>query len=271
MQISTAVFFLCSAGALGCIVYLILRLRRERAESIQKTEERRSSFVSIISHQLRTPLSVIKGYLEALSAGDLGPLNDSQGEYVNDALKMNRETIELVNDYLHIVKLDAQKLDLKREMIDFTALIEQEVKRLQSIARASNCELVFQAPTGSRPFISADRVKLKQVVENILTNAIKYSSGRGRAEIALTDRDTDVLFACKDNGVGIPADEQEAIFTKFFRAKNILHKDTVGSGLGLFIARVIVEAHGGSIWFESTEGKGTTFFFTIAKNSPDTP
>lgn len=267
---TTALILLSAIAILlsGVIVYLAIRLSRVQSASLRKMEERRSSFISIISHQLRTPLSVIRGYLEGLVTGDVGAVSDAQREYLNDALKVDRDTIELVNDYLNAVKLDAEKLQLNRQPLDLVGLVRAEIKKLTSLARASNCSLEFTEPATPIAPILADELKVRQVIENILSNAIKYSAGRGVAAISVADQGEAVQVACKDSGVGIPESEQDAIFTKFFRAKNVLHKDTTGSGLGLFLAKVIVEAHGGAIWFESQEGSGTTVFFTLPKKSP---
>ena len=138
------------------------------------------------------------------------------------------------------------------------------------LATASNFELVFKKPDGPPIVIPGDPIKLKQVVENILTNAVKYSTTKGHAVVTLSDQGDTVLFSCQDNGVGIPEDEQEAIFTKFFRARNILQKDTVGSGLGLYIAKIIIKAHGGTIGFTSKENEGTTVNVSLPKQSPPT-
>jgi len=267
MHIATVILSIALIGLIIFCAILKKKLRTVRQDAIRIMEERRSGFIAIISHQLRTPLSVIKGYLEGLLTGDQGVITDGQKDYLQDALKVNRDTIELVNDYLNVVKLDSEEMKLNKQEADLTELAVAEVKKLNSLARASNCILEFKQPQKALPVISVDVIKLKQVIENILTNAIKYSGGKGKAIIALEDRESEVVFSCKDNGIGIPTDEQEAVFTKFFRAKNILRKDATGSGLGLYLARMVVAAHGGKIWFESEENQGTTVFFSIPKES----
>jgi two-component system, OmpR family, sensor histidine kinase VicK len=258
-------FIIFLVVAIAEFSYIILLLKKQKdieSVEIRRMEERRSSFISIISHQLRTPLSIIKGYLEALSTGDLGTLSDGQKEYVNGALDINRDTIDLVNDYLKAVRLDTEMVQVAPVPIDLALVIREEIKRLDNLARASNCQLSFQEP-GALPKVKADAIKIKQVVENILTNAIKYSSGRGQAVVTLTRKDQAVQFSCQDNGLGIPRDQQAELFTKFFRAQNILKKDTKGSGLGLYLNKKIIEALGGTIWVESEEGRGTTVYFTL--------
>jgi len=256
---------------LGGVIFYIAQLRQRivhiRKDEIKRMEVRRSGFISIISHQLRTPLSVIKGYLEALLTGDQGSLTEGQKEYLDDALKINKDTIKLANDYLDAVRLDSEKMSVKPQPLDLTKVVKEEIEILRLLAKAYNCELKFEEPPRPLPKAMADPIKIRQVIENIMANAIKYTSGRGRAIITLEEKGNNVLFKCQDIGVGIPADQQAEIFTKFFRARNIFQKDTKGSGLGLYLAKTIIEALGGKIWIKSAEGKGTTVFFQLLKYS----
>lgn len=247
------------------IFYLRRRLDGMAAEEIKKMEARRSGFISIISHQLRTPLSVINGYLEALLTGDQGPCNEAQKEYLRDALKINKNTVSLVNDYLKAVRLDSEKIPVNPQRFDLAESVQEIKDSLFLLARAHNCRIDFLPPAVQIPAVSADPIKIRQVIENILTNAIKYASGKGRVIITLAEKENGVLFQCRDNGVGIPDDEQAELFTKFFRAKNVLQKDTKGSGLGLYFAKMIIEALGGRIWLESKVGAGTTVYFLLPK------
>jgi signal transduction histidine kinase len=235
-------------------------------EEIKKMEDRRSGFVSIISHQLRTPLSIIKGYIEALVTGDQGQLNDGQKEYLNDALAISQDSVNLVNDYLDAVKIDIEHMVLKKEPVDLVQLVKNELDKLQPLALASNCEITFNPPAGQTLNASVDVIKIKQVIENILTNAIKYSRGRGQAQVALQAKGGQAVFSCQDSGLGIPKDQQAELFTKFFRAKNIVNRNTKGSGLGLYLTKIIVEAHGGHVMVASQENQGTTVQFTLPIN-----
>ncbi|MBI5037469.1 MAG: HAMP domain-containing histidine kinase [Candidatus Kerfeldbacteria bacterium] len=263
MSSLTIVLLILLVGAIGCAGYFYRRMYRIRQIERQKADNRRSAFISIISHQLRTPLSVIKGYLEGVLTGDQGPLNDGQKEYLQEALDINHDTIKLVNDYLEVVRLDIDKLIIHLERIQLEELVAEEVSKLTPLARASNCELVYTPPASALPSVQADRIKLRQVIENILTNAIKYTNGKGRAVITLEQRDGAIRFSVADNGVGVPQDQLDEVFTKFTRGKNVIQKNTQGSGIGLFLARMIVTAHGGEIWLDSKENKGTTVYFTL--------
>ncbi len=250
------------------VIYIFLmkkKISSLKKEEIKKMEDRRSGFISIISHQLRTPLSVVKGYLESLAEGDVGKLNPEQQDYVNDALKINKENIKMANDYLDAARLDAEAVNVIPEEVDMLEVVQGAVEKLKILAKAYNCDLIFTLPGEKLSNVYADKIKIKQVVENIIANALKYTSGKGNAKISLEQDRGNVIFHCQDTGIGIPADQQDDLFTKFFRAKNVIHKDTKGSGLGLFFAKSIIEALKGKIWVESEENIGTKVSFKLPK------
>lgn len=257
------ILFIILVAAIYYIISLRDQLKKVEKNELKKLEEKRSSFISIISHQLRTPLSVVKGYLEALSTGDQGELNEGQQDYLNDALKINKESIKLVNDYLEAIRLDTKELMVKPEEIDLVQLTKTINERLLILAKAYNCRIELLEPEKELSHVKADRIKIQQVIENIIANAIKYSDGKGEIKINIKQDDKFVIFECRDRGIGIPADQMSEIFTKFFRAKNIIQKDTQGSGLGLYLAKEIIETLGGKIWVESVENKGTTVSFKL--------
>lgn len=233
---------------------------------IQKAEKKRTEFISIVSHQLRTPLSIVRGYLESLINEDQGKLTPEQHEYIAEALKMNNTMILLVNDYLNAAQLDEHSIEIHPQPAQLEELVDEVVQSLTPFAQASNCDLAFDKPRTSLPSLKLDTIKLKQVIENVISNAIKYTGRGGRVHIWLDETDSQVVMHCQDTGVGIPEEQQAEIFTRFFRGHNVVGKDTHGSGLGLYIAKVIVEASGGRIWFESEEGKGTTMHVAVPKS-----
>ncbi|MFA6909328.1 MAG: ATP-binding protein [Patescibacteria group bacterium] len=227
-------------------------------KEVKKREAKRTEFVSIVSHQLRTPLSIVRGYLEALLNQDQGPLTPDQKEYIAEALQKNNTMIQMVNDYLSAAQLDDQKIEMHVSATQIEDIVEEIVQSLSPFATASNCELHFEKPAQPLPSLMIDPIKIKQVIENVVANAIKYTGRGGRVTIRLSAHDDGVEFTCEDTGIGIPQQQQADIFTRFFRGHNVIGKDTQGSGLGLFIAKVMVDAAHGRIWFESQEGKGTT-------------
>jgi len=232
-------------------------------KSMQKEEEIRVGFVSIISHQLKTPLSIIKGYLEGLLTGDQGQINPGQREYLNEALEINKETIDLVNDYLKYCQMDTGNIEVNPQLISLEMVVDEVIKKIMPLAHSSNCAIEYKKPKEKLPNVYVDLIKIKQVVQNILTNAIRYIKRRGEIIVEIKKTKNDIIFSCRDNGVGIPDSEQREIFTRFFRGKNVLKMDSHGSGLGLYLARVVIESSGGEIWFKSKENHGTKFYFSL--------
>ncbi len=227
-------------------------------KNVKEKEAKRTEFISIVSHQLRTPLAIVRGYLEALLTDDLGKLTDGQREYVSEALKKNNTMIHLINDYLNAAQLDQGKIEIHAEPTQFEELVDETVQSLVTFAQASNCELTFEKPKEKLPPLNIDPIKIQQVIENVISNAVKYTGRGGKVKTSLIKKENGVEFVCQDTGVGIPQQQQDEIFTRFFRGHNVIGKDTQGSGLGLFIAKTIIDASSGKIWFESEEGKGTT-------------
>ena len=232
-------------------------------KAVKVKEEKRVGFVSIISHQLKTPLSIVKGYLEGLLTGDQGKINPGQKEYLKEALEINKETINLVNDYLKYCQLTTGNIEVNPKWTSLENVVDDVVKQMTPLAKSSNCEIDYKKPKGKLPKVYVDLIKIKQVIQNILTNAIRYIKRTGKIIVRIKREKNDIIFSCQDNGVGIPKSEQKEIFTRFFRGKNVISLDSRGSGLGLYLARLVIESSGGKIWFNSKEGKGTTFYFSL--------
>lgn len=218
--------------------------------------------ISIVSHQLKTPLSAIKGYLEVLISEDLGKINLKQNEYLKDALTNTQRMIRLVMDLLDVSKIEEKKLELKFQPSDLREIVKKTVGEFSSLAKAKNCTLSFKT-TGEIPLVKADPLKIKEVVNNLISNAIGYNKKKGEVEISIKRKRNKVLFYCKDTGIGIPEKDKKKIFTKFYRSEKAIVLATGGSGLGLFISKAIIEKSGGKIWFKSREGKGSTFYFSL--------
>lgn len=218
--------------------------------------------VSIVSHQLKTPLSVIKGYFEVLASGDLGKLNKEQEEYIEDALENTKRMNSLVKDLLDVSRIEEGRLEFKPKSTNLEEIIKKSIKSFFSLAKAKNCTIYFKASEKIPPII-LDSLKIEQVINNLIANAITYNTKEGKIEIFLKKEKNNIIFYCKDTGTGIPDDEKSKIFKKFYRSEKTFSANTAGSGLGLFISKAIIEESGGKIWFESKEGKGTTFYFSL--------
>lgn len=221
-----------------------------------------SRVISIVSHQLKTPLSAIKGYLEVLISEDLGKINQKQKEYLNNALENTQQMIRLVKDLLDVSQIEEGKMELKPKPSSLEKITREVIKEFSFLAKAKNCTLSFKV-LDEIPLLNIDSIKIQEVISNIISNAIEYNKSKGKVEVSLKRKDNNILFCCKDTGIGIPKAEKKKIFTKFHRGEKAIKLSTGGSGLGLFISKAIIEKSGGKILFESQEGKGSTFFFSL--------
>ena len=220
--------------------------------------------ISIVAHQLRHPISVIKSYLEALISEDFGKLNPKQEEYIEDALENIKRTTATINHLLDVSRIEEGRYELKLEPVSLVEVTETVTRELSLWAEASNCELIFKKPRGPLPPILTDSLKIRQVVENLIANAIKYKKvGRGKVEISLAKKGKEIIFSCKDNGMGIPKEDFKKVFTKFYRSEEAMEIDPTGSGLGLYLNKATIEASGGKVWFLKNREFGMTFFFSL--------
>ncbi|TAN57070.1 PAS domain-containing protein [Patescibacteria group bacterium] len=223
----------------------------------------KSEFVSVASHQLRTPLSAIKWFLEMLIAGDAGAINENQKEFLDRAYESNERMIKLVNDLLNVSRMESGKIKFEPKPTQLGDIFQSVITELTPLTRARNITIQSAFADTKLPDVFVDPDKIRQVIMNLVSNAIKYTSGRGKIELFYERHPNELVFNIKDNGIGIPKDQQHKVFNKFFRADNVMKVQTEGSGLGLYIGRTIIEASGGRMWFSSQENKGTTFSFAL--------
>lgn len=222
----------------------------------------RSEVTSIIAHQLKSPLAGIKSPLEVVLSGQLGALNKNQQEYLRIALDEVDRMVSLVKDLLDAARIDQKKLEFNIQPTDLVQLIKDTIDNVATFARATNASISF-IPEEEIPLVRVDATKIQQAVSNIIDNAIRYEQGRGEIIIRLKKVGQKIIFSCQDSGIGISEEEQKKIFSKFYRGRTAIELTPMGSGLGLFIARAIIEQSGGKIWFESKPNEGTIFYFSL--------
>jgi signal transduction histidine kinase len=247
---------------ISAILLILATIITNSFEKLAEANRMKSEFISIVSHQLRAPLSNLAWAIELLMSGRLGKIEEQQVEYFK-ILKENSDRMkDLVKDLLIVSRIESARLSLKKEEFSLEELTREIIKEFESFARASNCQIEFFAEQ-NLPKIFGDRYQIRQVIENLLDNAIRYTKGKGKVKIKIKKERNFVQFEIEDNGVGIPKEDQKFIFQKFFRASNVLKYKTQGTGLGLYISKAIIERSGGKIGFKSQEGVGSTFWFKL--------
>jgi signal transduction histidine kinase len=226
----------------------------------------KSEFVSIVSHQLRTPLSALKWSLDLLRGKRLGDLNKKQKEYFDIINDSSIKMIKLVNDLLNVNRIEQGRLSVRPREFSLSELARGVVRELNVLAEVHSVKIKFEeGKEVSNVFADPDRIRM--VIQNLIDNAIKYSRKEGGiVEISVKEDEKNkkmIKVSVKDNGMGIPGFMQKQVFGKFFRGKNLIKQKVEGTGLGLFIAKGIIEFSKGEIDFSSQEKKGSTFWFTI--------
>ncbi|HJU12964.1 MAG TPA: PAS domain-containing sensor histidine kinase [Candidatus Nitrosotalea sp.] len=235
---------------------------REQYEDLKKLDVAKEEFTSMISHELKTPLTPIMGWCQALKSPKiLGSLNPKQLEAI-EAIQSNAGKLrDLVGEMLDSQKLDMKKMKFDCKFIDVNEMMSFITKNVQSAVEPKHIE--FLNLTTENLVLKSDRNRIEQILNNMIFNSIDFVPERGRIEVKATKKDDRVLFIVKDNGIGIPKDKQTNLFKQFYQLDTSATRKHGGSGLGLSICKGIVEALGGEIWLESDQGKGATFYFTI--------
>lgn len=223
-------------------------------------DEAKDEFISMASHQLRTPLTSIKGYLSMVVEGDLGPIKPKQEKVLQDAFGSSQRMAYLIADFLNVSRIKTGKFMIEKHEVDLPQIVQEEIRQLEEMAESRDLKLIYEKP-GVFPRVKLDENKTRQVMMNMVDNAIYYTPSGGAITIQLYALADEIIFKVIDTGIGVPKKEQHKLFTKFFRAGNARKARPDGTGLGLFMAQKVVVEQGGAVIFESTEGKGSTFGF----------
>lgn len=220
-------------------------------------------FVNLTSHQLRTPLSGTKWLLELLQKSDTGNLNRKQRDFIEKLYSSNERMISLVNDLLEVTRIEQGQTKMYLQPTDLAAVIRNLIQEKAKEIHTKHLLISFTIEQEPFPKVHTELNKIKQAVANLISNAVSYTLAGGKISIDLKVQDNLALCAISDTGVGILKVQQKNVFTKFFRGSNVTTMEASGTGLGLYISKAFIGASGGRLWFKSTEGKGSTFYFTL--------
>jgi two-component system phosphate regulon sensor histidine kinase PhoR len=230
----------------------------------KEIENMKTEFVSLASHQLRSPLSSLRWLLEILLRGRIGALSEEQTKVLTQMNESNDRMIKTVQDLLNVSRIEEGRTGLELSLTDFNQIVDNAIKDVNAQAQKKQIKINFEKQDIKKAMLDPEKIKI--VVQNLIDNAVKYTKEKGEIKINSELKDNKIFFSVKDNGIGIPEVEQEKIFTKFHRSKNAKLLSVHGTGLGLYIAKKIVETHKGKIWFASKQDQGTTFYIELPTN-----
>ena len=240
----------------------LFREIQDKSRQLETANKHKSEFLANMSHELRTPLNAIIGFSEVLLERLFGELNEKQDDYLKDIHSSGKHLLQLINDILDLSKVEAGRMDLEPSAFDVPAAIANAMTLVRERAQRHEITLVQNADDGLGEIV-ADERKFKQILLNLLTNAVKFTPDGGRIEVRARGEGDNVVVAVHDTGIGIAPEDQEAVFEEFRQVGRNYTNKQEGTGLGLALTRKFVELHGGRIWLESEPGKGSTFTFTI--------
>lgn len=235
---------------------------RKSNDQLRGLDAAKDEFVSMASHQLRTPLTSVKGYVSMVLEGDAGKITKLQRQFLREALTSSERMVHLINDFLNVSRVQTGKFMIEKRNLDLTKVVKQEVHALESTAQSRGLKL--KLVTSAHPItVVADEGKIRQVIMNFIDNALYYSRPDSEIKVSLKQFSGEIRFEVTDRGIGVPLNQQHHLFTKFFRADNARTQRPDGTGVGLYLAKMVIVGHKGKIIFSSKEGVGSTFGFSL--------
>jgi hypothetical protein len=235
----------------------------------EEANQAKSQFLANMSHELRTPLNSIIGFSDVLLEEGLeegfGKLNEKQKKYAHNINTSGRHLLGIINDILDISKIEAGKMELEPEQFELEEIISELKNTLEPLVKKK--QLILDVDTNQECPVYADKLKIKQMLYNLFSNAIKFTPEKGKIAIDIDYGDEDITIGVSDSGIGIPPEEQDKIFESFRQLDSNSNRQYQGTGLGLALVKKIIEMHGGQIWVESESGKGSTFKFTLPRQN----
>lgn len=244
---------------------------RESNAQLHRLDAAKDEFVSMASHQLRTPLTSVKGYISMMLDGDVGKISDAQRTALEEAFNSSERMVRLISDFLSVSRLQTGKFIIEKKPTDLVKVVEQEIDGVRIIASTHGQKLAYVKPK-KLPLVDIDEPKIRQVIMNFIDNAIYYSRPDTTIHVALGQVEDEIVLTVEDMGIGVPKEQQSRLFSKFYRATNARQQRPDGTGVGLYLAKKVITEHGGRVVFSSVENQGSTFGFRLPlKQNTDEP
>ncbi len=262
LAIQRQIIFIAALAVAAAAAIAIAVIRFVTTE-MQVMDDQKIEFSALTSHQLRTPPTIIKYDTEILLSGDAGQLTRKQQQYMREIEHANQRMIDIIHALLNVSRMEMGTFSIQPQEVDICALVRSVSNEVRPVVREKH--IIYTVSCTRIPKIYADPRLARIVLQNVIGNAVKYTENGGKITVSAYASERDLFIEVTDTGCGIPKEVQAHVFTKLFRADNARLLDPEGTGLGLYIARAIARNVGGKMWFESVEGKGSSFFFTLPR------
>jgi signal transduction histidine kinase len=243
---------------------LLLQSETRAREASENANEVKDEFLSMASHQLRTPLTSIKGYLSMILEGDVGKISADQRHLLTEVYQSSNNMVRLVGDLLNVSRIQAGKFVIEKVPVDLAQIVQEEASIMANNVLAQGFKIDVRIGNGDYK-TNIDDLKVRQIINNLIDNALHYSKQDGHINVRLKRQGGKMVFSVTDQGIGVPKEMLPKLFTKFIRAGNARRQRPDGTGIGLFLVKKVAKAHGGDVFVESVEGKGSTFGFWLPR------